>query len=88
MIGILHRGILNAKIIYHKAKDGISGVMDPQARCVMYRMIPKWSHIFYQFLVRDDPVLFESIHALFGAHVDTPLVFYQCSEVVCVNDFL
>ena len=38
--------------------------------------------------VSNDPVLFESIHSLFDAHVDLPLVVYQCSEVVRINDLL
>ena len=44
--------------------------------------------MFHQFLVSNDPGLFESIHALFDAHVDPPLVVYWCSEVVRINDFL
>ena len=43
---------------------------------------------FYQNLVRDDASLFEAIHALFGAHVDTPLVVNQCLEVISVDDLL
>ena len=30
--------------------------------------------MFYQFLVSDDTGLFEAIHAIFDAHVDSPLV--------------
>ena len=56
--------------------------------CVLHEMIPKWSHMFYQLLVSDDPGLFEAIHVLFDAHVDPPLVVYQCSEVVSINDLL
>ena len=44
--------------------------------------------MFYQLLVIYDPSLFEAIHALLDAYVDTPLVIYQCSEVVSINDFL
>ena len=51
-------------------------------------MIPKWSHTSYQFLVRNDDSLFEAIHALLDAHVDTPLVVNQCIEVISVNDLL
>ena len=88
MVGILHRGILNTKIIDHKAKYGVSVVMDPHARCVLYGMTPKCSHMFYQFLISDDTGLFEAIHALFDAHVDPLLVVYQISEVVSINYFL
>ena len=62
--------------------------MDPQARCVLYGMIPKCSHMFYLFLVRYDTGFIDAIHALFGAHVDPSLVFYQISEVVSINYFL
>ena len=62
--------------------------MYPQAMCVLYGMITKWRHMFDQLLVSDDTGLFESIHALFNALVDLPLVVYQCSEVVRINDFL
>ena len=58
MFGIIHRGILNSKTINQKAKDGVSVVMDSQDRCVLYRMIPKWIHMFYQLLVSDDSGLF------------------------------
>ena len=88
MFGIIHRRILNAKIINHKAKYGVYVVVYPQASCELYGVIHKWSHMFYQFLVSNDPGLFDSIHALFDAHVDPPLVVYQCSELVCINDFL
>ena len=44
--------------------------------------------MFYQLLVSDDPGLFEAIHVLLDAHVDPPLVVYQCSEVVSINDLL
>ena len=88
MVGILHRGILNTKTIYHKAKCGVLVIMEPNARCVLYGMIKKWGHMFHQLLVIDYIGLFESIHALFDAHVDTHLVVYQCSEVVHINDFL
>ena len=51
-------------------------------------MIPEWSHMFYQFLVCDDPSLFEAIHTLLDAHVDPPLVVHHCPEVISVNDLL
>ena len=44
--------------------------------------------MFYQFLVRDDSSLFESIHALLDANVDPPLLVNQCLEVISVNDIL
>ena len=88
MVGIFYKVILNAKVIDHKAKYGVYVVMDPHTRYVLYGMIPKWSHIFYQFLVSNDPSLFESIHAILYAHVYLPLVVYQCSKVVRINDFL
>ena len=88
MVCILHQGILNAKIIDRKNKYGVSVIMESHSRCVLYWMITKWSHMFHQFLVSDDPVLFESIHALFYAHADPPFVVYQCSEVVRIKDFL
>ena len=87
MVIIPHQGILNTKIINYKAKGGVSVIMDPHARCVLYGMIPKWSHMFQQLLVSDDPILFDPIHALFDANADPPLVFYQCIEVVRINDF-
>ena len=40
----------------------------------------------YQILVRDDPSLFEAVHALIDAHVDPPLVVNQCLEVISVDD--
>ena len=88
MVCILHQVILNTKIIGHKAKDGFLVIMDPQFGCVLYGMIPKWSHMFHEFLVSDDTVLFESMHALFDAHVDPPLVVHQCLEVISVDDLL
>ena len=88
MLGIFHRGILDTKIIGHKAKYGVSVIMDPHSRCVLYGIIPKWRYMLHQLLVSDDPGLFESIHALFDSRVDPPLVVYQCREVVCVNYFL
>ena len=44
--------------------------------------------MFYQLLVSNDTGLFEAIHALLDAHVDLPLVFNQCLEVISVNDLL
>ena len=62
--------------------------MHPEAVCVLHLMITEWSHIFYQFLVRDDASLFEAIHALLDAHVDPHLVVNQCLEVISVDDLL
>ena len=62
--------------------------MDPFDGCVLHWMIPKWSHIFYQLLVRDDPGLFEAIHALLDAHVDPTLVVNQCLDIISINDLL
>ena len=76
MVGILHQGIPNKKIINHKAKDGVWVLVEPQARCVLYGMIPRWRHMFHQPLVRNDPSLFDSIHAIFYVYVDPPLVVY------------
>ena len=53
-----------------------------------YGMVPKWSYILHQLLVSDDPVLFESTHDLLDTYIDPLFVFYQCSEVVRINDFL
>ena len=58
--------------------------MYSEARCVLHWMIPEWSHIFYQLLVRDDASLFEAIHALLDVHVYPPLVVNQCLEVISV----
>ena len=44
--------------------------------------------MFYQLLVSNYPVLFESIHALLDAHIDPPLVVDQYCEVISVNDLL
>ena len=55
---------------------------------MLHGMISKWSHIFYELLVSDDPGLFEVIHALLDAYVDPTLVVDQCCEVVCINDRL
>ena len=62
--------------------------MEPYAGCVFHRMIPKWSHMFYQLLVSDDLNLFEDIHALLDEHVDPLLVVDQCWEVISINDLL
>ena len=62
--------------------------MYPYAGSVLHRMISKWSHMFYQLMVSDDPDLFEAIHALLNAHVDPPLVVNQCREVIIINDLL
>ena len=44
--------------------------------------------MFYQLLVRDDPGLFEAIHALIDVHVYPPLVVDQCCEVISITDLL
>ena len=44
--------------------------------------------MFYQILVRDDPGLFEAIHALIDVHADPHLVINQCLEVISVDDLL
>ena len=51
-------------------------------------MIPEWSHMFYQLLVRNEPGLFEAIPALLNAHLDPPLVVYQCPEVISIDYLL
>ena len=51
-------------------------------------MIPKWSHMFYHFLVCNDAILFEAINSLLSAHVDPPLVVNQCLEVISLDDLL
>ena len=88
MVGIFYRGILNTKLINHKAKYGASIVMYSKTRCVLYGMIPTWIHIFHQFLISYDTGFFESIYSIFDTHVDPPLVVYNCSEVVRTNDLL
>ena len=55
---------------------------------MLHGMISKWSHIFYQLMVSDDPGLFEAIHALLDAHVDPPLNLDQCLELISINDLL
>ena len=62
--------------------------MHPEAGCMLHWMILEWCHLFYQLLVCDDTSLLEAIHALLDAHVDPPLVFNQCLEVISVNDIL
>ena len=44
--------------------------------------------MFYQLLVRDDPSLFDAIHAFLDAHVNPPLVVNQCIEVISIDDLL
>ena len=44
--------------------------------------------MFYQLLVSNYTCLFDTIHALIGAHVDPLLVVNQYGEVVSINDFL
>ena len=79
---------MNTKLVNHKPKDDVSVVMDPYDRYVFQGMITKWIHMFYQQLVRDDPGLFETLHAPLNAHVDQPLVVNQCGEVLSINYFL
>ena len=74
MAKILCRAIFDTEITNHQTEKCFLDVMDPYSRCVFHGMIPKWSHMFYQLLVRDDPGLFEAIHALLDAHADPPLV--------------
>ena len=88
MVSILCRAILYTEIIDQQAEKCFLAVMHPEARCVLHWMIPKWRHMFYQFLVCDDPGLFEAIYTLLDAHVDPPLVFHQCPEVISVDDLL
>ena len=76
---------MSTKVFNHKAKNGVSIVMEPEARCVLHGMISKWSHIFYQLLVSNDPGSFEAIHALLDANVDPPLVVDQ---FVSINNFM
>ena len=51
-------------------------------------MIPEWSHMFYQLLIRNNARLFEAIHALLGVHIYPPLVVNQCLQVISVDDLL
>ena len=88
MFSILCRAILYTEIINHQAEKCFSAVMHPEAGCVLHWMIPEWSHIFYQFLFCNDASLFKAIHTLLNAHVDSPLVFHQCLEVISVDDLL
>ena len=88
MVIILCRAILDTEIIEHQTEKCFLVVMYPEVGCVLCWMIPEWSHMFYQLLVRDDASLFEAIHALLGAHVDPPLVFKQCLEFISVDDLL
>ena len=88
MFIILCRAILYTEIIDHQTEKHFLTVMDPEAGCVIHWMIPEWSHIFYQLLVRDDPGLFEAIHALLNAHIYPPLVVNQFIEVISVDDLL
>ena len=74
MVSIFCRAILDTEIINHQTEKCFPAVMHPEAGCVLHWMITKLSHMFYQFLVRDDASLFESIHALLDAHVDPTLV--------------
>ena len=62
--------------------------MNPQARCVLNGVISKWSHMFNQLLVSDDPGLFEAIRPLLDLHVYLPLVVDQYCEVISLNDLI
>ena len=88
MVSILCRAILDTEIINHHTEECFPAVMDPEAGCVLHTMIPEWSHIFYQLLVRDYASLLKAIHAPLDAHVDPPLVFNQCLEVISLDDLL
>ena len=55
---------------------------------MLHWMITEWSHMFYQFLVRDYTSLFETIHALLNVHVDPPFVVKKCLEVISIDDLL
>ena len=88
MVNILCREILDTEIIDHQTEKCFLAVMYPYAGVVFHGMIPKWSHMFYQLLVRDDLVLFEAIHALLDAHIDPHLVVNQRLEVISVDDLL
>ena len=83
MVRILHRGILNAKVINHKAKDGVSVVMYPHSRCVLYVMIPKWIHMFHQLMVSDNTGLFKSTHALLHPWLSTSVARFYASMNYC-----
>ena len=88
MFRILYIEILDTEIIDHQTEKCFPAVMHLEAGCVFHWMIPKWSYMFYQFLVCDDASLFEAMHALLDAHVDPPLVVNQCREVISVDDIL
>ena len=81
MVRILHRGILNAKVINHKAKDGVSVFMDPNARFVLYMMIPKWIYMFHRLLVSNNTGLFKSTHALLHPWLSTSVVRLYASII-------
>ena len=81
MVRILHRGILNAKLINHKAKDGVSVFMDPNARFVLYMMIPKWIYMFHRLLVSNNTGLFKSTHALLHLWLSTIVVRLYVSMI-------
>ena len=74
MVSTLCREILDTEITEHQTENCFPAVMHPEAGCVLHWMIPEWIHMFDQLLVRDYASLFEAIHALLDAHVDTPLV--------------
>ena len=88
MVSIICREILDIEIIDHETEECFPAVIHPESGCVLHWMIPEWSHMFYQFLVRDDASLFEAINALLDVHVDPPLVVNQCLEVISVDDLL
>ena len=88
MFRFLCRELLDTEIINYQTENCFSAVMHPEARSVLHCLIPEWCHIFYQLLVRDDVSLIEAIHALLDAHVNPPLVFNQCLEVISVDNLL
>ena len=81
MFGILHRGILNAKVINHKAKDGVYVFMDTHARFVLCIMIHKWIHMFHQLLVSNNTGLSKSTHALLHPWLSTSVVTLYASMI-------
>ena len=88
MVSILCREILDTEIINHQNEKCFLAVNNPEAGCVLHWLIPKWSHMFYQLLVRNDASLFEAIHDLLDVHVDPPLVVNPCIEFISVDDLL
>ena len=88
MVSILCRAILDTESIDHQTEKCFPAVMHPEAGCVLQWIITEWRHMFYQLLVRGDASLFEAIHALLDAHIDSPLVVNQCLEIISVDHLL